>query len=84
MQPEAEEPIWTAAEDAPDWYWREIDAHYKVKETEKDGSERWVWKGMKEDHAGDCEGMHVVVASMGGLTGAESVAPVSAEQKPAA
>lgn len=78
-RPEYEEPIWTAADDAPEWYWREIDAHYRVKEVEKDGTERWVWKGLKDDHAGDCEAMHVVTASMANLTGAESLTETKPE-----
>jgi hypothetical protein len=75
------EPIWTAAEDAPEWYWRQIDAHYRVKEEDKFGEERWVWMGLKEDHAGDCEVMNVVAASIAGLTGAESLEP-PAKQEP--
>lgn len=83
-RPEFSEPIWTAADDAPAWYWDEIDAHYRRKVVEKDGSERTVWFGLKDDHAGDCEAMGVVAASMADLTGAESLDQPSQEQKPAA
>lgn len=75
------EPIWTAAEDAPEWYWREIDAHYLEMEEDKFGEQRWVWKGMKEDHAGDTEAMGVVAASMAELTGSESIEPASKKKE---
>lgn len=68
------EPLWTAAENAPDWYWKESEAHHRVrKERERDGFVYYEWHGFKDDHAGDCEAMQVVVASMCGLTGAESI-----------
>lgn len=66
-------PLWTAASDAPEWYWKEIDAHYRKKEKQADGSETYTWHGWKEDHAGDCEAMQIVFASMAGLVGAESL-----------
>ncbi len=80
LKPTEEEPIWTAAADAPIWYWAEIDAHFRKKETLRDGSEKWVWHGLKDDHAGDCEAMQVVVASMASLTGAESLAAEEAKK----
>jgi len=36
---------------------------------------------MKEDHAGDCEAMQIVFASMAGLVGAESLETEAKEQK---
>ncbi len=83
-KPTEEEPIWTAASDSPNWYWAEIDAHFRKKEVARDGSEKWVWVGLKEDHAGDCEAMGVVVASMAQLTGAESLTVDTEPAKPAA
>lgn len=66
-------PLHTAADDAPEWYNKESDAHYRVKKYAKDGSAYNVWMGLKDDHAGDCEGMQIVFASMAGLIGAESL-----------
>jgi hypothetical protein len=80
---------WTAADDAPEWYWKEVDAHYRKKVTAADGSEFFVWLGLREDHAGDCEAMQIVFASMAGLVGRESIeteaeAPAPAAQQGAA
>lgn len=75
------EPLMTAAEDAPEWYWLESDAHFLVEEEDKFGERRSIWKGGKEDHAGDCEAMGVVAASIANLTGAESLDPPSEEKK---
>lgn len=72
-------PLWTAASDAPDWYFKQINAHYRKRVENADGSHHYVWMGQKEDHADDCEAMGVVIASALGLTGAESMEP--AEQK---
>lgn len=74
-------PMWTAATDAPEWYFKEIDAHYRTKKRNPDGQEYWTWEGWKEDHAGDCEAMQIVFASMAGLIGSESLETV-AENKP--
>lgn len=63
------EHVWSAADNAPEWYWKEIDAHYRKKCYASDGSEYSVWHGWKEDHAGDCEAMQIVFASMAGLVG---------------
>ena len=65
------EPLFTAAHDMPAWYWTELDAHYMVKEEAKDNTEKWVWRGFKQDHAGDCEAMQIIFASMAGLIGAD-------------
>jgi hypothetical protein len=69
----SEESVWSAADDAPDWYFTEIDAHYRVKKHAQDGSAYHVWMGLRDDHAGDCEAMQIVFASMAGLVGAESL-----------
>jgi len=66
-------PMWTAPKNAPEWYFKEIDAHYRTKKTATDGQQYWVWEGWKEDHAGDCEAMQIVFASMAGLIGSESL-----------
>jgi hypothetical protein len=66
-------PLWTAAENAPEWYFKQINAHYRKRVERPDGSAHYVWLGQKEDHAGDDEAMHVVVAAMAKLTGAESL-----------
>jgi hypothetical protein len=68
-------PLHTAASDAPDWYFKENNAHWQKRVENPDGSHSSVWMGQKEDHGGDCEAMGVVVASMAELTGAESLGP---------
>ncbi len=76
-------PLWTAAKDAPDWYFKQINAHYRKRVDNTDGSHHFVWHGQKEDHADDCEAMGVVAASMAGLTGAETLeAPATKPEAP--
>mgnify|MGYP003338880550 FL=1 len=70
-------PLWSAAADAPEWYFKEIDAHYRVKKTAIDGQPFFEWHGFKEDHAGDCEAMQIVFASIAGLIGRESLDTVA-------
>jgi len=72
-------PLWTAASDAPEWYFKQINAHFRKRQENADGSHYYVWHGQKDDHAGDCEAMGVVSASMANLTGAESLEPASAK-----
>lgn len=67
------EAMFSAADDAPEWYWTEANAHYRKKCFNSDGSIYYVWQGLRDDHAGDCEGMQIVFASMAGLIGAESL-----------
>ena len=76
------QPQWTAARNAPDWYFKEIDAHYRIKKTTPEGQIYWTWHGLHDDHAGDDEAMQVVFASMAGLIGAESIETVAESQKP--
>lgn len=73
-------PLWTSAKDAPEWYTKQINAHYRKRVDNADGSHHNVWMGQKEDHGDDDEAMIVVVASALGLTGAESM-EVSEEKK---
>jgi hypothetical protein len=80
----SEEPVWSAADDAPEWYFKEIDAHYRVKKHAQDESVYYVWQGLRDDHAGDCEAMQIVFASMAGLIGAESLETEAEDKKPAA
>jgi len=70
-------PLWSAASDAPEWYFKEIDAHYRVKKTAVDGQPYYEWHGFKEDHAGDCERTQIVFASIAGLIGRESLDTVA-------
>jgi hypothetical protein len=79
-----DEAVWSAADDAPEWYFKEIDAHYRVKKHAQDGSVYWVWQGLRDDHAGDCEAMQIVFASMAGLVGAESLETEAEDKKAAA
>lgn len=70
-------PLWTAASDAPDWYFAEVNAHYRKRIEEANGGHHSEWHGMKNDHADDCEAMSVVVASALNFTGAESLTPAT-------
>ncbi len=66
-------PLWTAAKDAPEWYYQQINAHYRKRIDNADGSHHHVWHGQKKDHADDDEAMCVIAAAMAGLTGAEAL-----------
>lgn len=66
-------PLWTAAADAPDWYFKQINAHFLKLVHKPDGTSYRVWHGHKDDHADDCEAMAMPTASMASLTGAESL-----------
>lgn len=71
-------PLFTAADDAPAWYFKELDAYHRVPKFEK-GVEHHEWQAHGPDHAADCEIMGIGVASALNLTGAESLeaAPVA-------
>jgi hypothetical protein len=79
-----EDAVWSSADDAPEWYWKESDAHYRKKMHAADGSSYFVWMGLRDDHAGDCEAMQIVFASMAGLIGSESLDTEAESKKPAA
>jgi phage terminase large subunit GpA len=74
-------PLWTAASDAPDWYYKQINAHYRKRVESASGAYHHVWHGQKDDHADDCEAMHIITATMAGLTGAESMGAPETENK---
>lgn len=77
-------PLHTAARNAPEWYHKENEAHYRIKKTTPEGQIYWTWHGLHDDHAGDDEAMQVVFASMAGLIGAESIETVATDQPKAA
>ena len=64
---------WSGASDAPEWYWRETEAHYTIIKKKEDGSEMREWRGERDDHAGDCEVMQCVLATICGLLYEEAV-----------
>ncbi len=66
-------PLWTAAKDAPDWYFREVDAFYRMPKKNEAGQMSYLWAVNGPDHASDCECMNVVGASMAGLVGSEAL-----------
>jgi hypothetical protein len=74
-------PLWTAAKNAPEFYWREIEAFYRVSKKSDAGQMFYVWEVSGPDHAADCETMGIVAASMGGLVGSEAIE--SATEEPA-
>jgi hypothetical protein len=67
------DPLWTAATDAPEWYFREIEAYGRIRKQKPSGGEFWEWAVHGPDHAADCEVMQIVVASMAQLVGSESI-----------
>jgi len=67
------QPLWTAASDAPEWYFREIEAYHRIIKRLANGGTALDWHVHGPDHAADCEAMGVVVASMASLVGAESI-----------
>lgn len=77
-------PLFTAADDAPDWYFKELDAYVAIPKFEK-GIETTEYQSSGPDHAADCEIEGIAVASALNLTGAESLEPAPVlEMAPAA
>lgn len=81
LNPDNMEPLHACPTDTPEWYWKQAFAHRRKTLTNRDGSLTQIWFGAHEDHAEDCEAMGVVVATMAGLTGAESL-PQPEEARP--
>lgn len=73
LEPDRLEPLHACPEDTPDWYWQQAFRHYRKTTTNRDGSLTTTWYSSGGDHAEDCEACGVVVATMAGLTGAESM-----------
>lgn len=65
-------PLFTAADDAPEWYFRELDAYFAIPKLER-GVETTEYQSSGPDHAADCEIEGIAVASALNLTGAESL-----------
>lgn len=84
-------PLWTDADDAPEWYRTEVDAFHRIAKTSPDGSRFYEWHAGKDDHAADCECIGIIAASLAGLVGSESLdtpppsspGPASAPELPA-
>lgn len=76
-------PLFTAADDAPEWYFKELDAYHRIPKFEN-GVESHEWTAQGPDHSADCEIMGIAVASALNLTGAESIAPDTIELPKAA
>jgi hypothetical protein len=81
LEPDKLEPLHACPNDTPDWYWEQAFRHYRKTTTNKDGSLTTTWYANGNDHAEDVEAMGVVVATMAGLTGAESL-PVAPPDSP--
>lgn len=73
LLPDNIEPLHACPIDTPEWYWKQAFAHRRKTTDNKDGSQTQTWFAGHEDHAEDCEAMGVVVATMAGLTGAETL-----------
>lgn len=82
LEPDKLEPLHACPEDTPDWYWEQAFRHYRKTTTNKDGSLTTTWYSSGNDHAEDTEAMGVVIATMAGLTGAETLPPAT-DEKPA-
>jgi hypothetical protein len=67
------QPLWTAAEDAPEWYFREIDAYHRIPKKTPKGEVYFDYAVHGPDHAADCEAMNTIAASMARLVGKESI-----------
>lgn len=66
-------PLWTDADDAPQWYRDEVDSFQRVPKHDKHGSTYYEFIPRGPDHAADCECIGIIAASMAGMTGAESL-----------
>ena len=75
--------IWTVGRDVPETYLHQIDSWVRIaKRRATDDSYRYIWYNTRtEDHLYDCECMQVIVASMCGLVGAESMEIDAASEK---
>ncbi len=75
-------PLFTAADDAPAWYFKELDAYVRILKF-KNGLEFHEWtSGGNPDHTADCECEGIAVASALNLTGAESITPTGEPPSP--
>lgn len=76
------EPLWTAAVDAPKWYFFEVDSPFRVRMQKPDGTVYYQWQAPHADHSADCEVIQVIGATMAGLTGMETTNRIEeAEEK---
>lgn len=72
-KPEYTEPLHACPDDTPEWYWQQAFRHYRKTTHTRDGTPVHTWYSNGDDHIEDTEAMGVVVATMAGLTGAESL-----------
>lgn len=63
---------WTDADDAPEWYRKEVDAFHRIAKKGSDGSTYYEWQPHGPDHAADAETIGIIAASIAGLCGAET------------
>ena len=68
---------WSGADDAPDWYYKEIDAFHRAKKFNARGEQYEEWEAHGPDHGADGECIGVIAASMADLAGAESLVPAT-------
>lgn len=82
LNPDRLEPLHACPIDTPEWYWKQANAHTRKVKTNSDGTSTTIWFGAHDDHAEDTEAMNVVIATMAGLTGAETMpAPEKTDAK---
>lgn len=65
-------PLFTAADDGPAWYFRELDAYHRIPKWEHN-VETHEYQVHGPDHSADAEIMQIAIASALNLTGAESL-----------
>lgn len=80
LQNRAGQKLFTAPADAPDWYFREMEAYTWMPKV-IDGTDTGEWRATGPDHSPDCECMGIAVAAALKLTGAESI-EVAPQQTP--
>lgn len=76
--------LFTAADDAPAWYFKEMEAYIRIPKKSQNGETFHEWQVSGPDHTPDAECMGIAVASALGLTGAESMTTAPTPPDPAA
>lgn len=71
--------LFTAADDAPEWYFKEMEAYVWIPKNIK-GEQTGEWQVSGPDHSPDVECMGIAAASAHNLTGAESLEPAATDK----
>jgi hypothetical protein len=79
LQNRAGQKLFTAADDAPDWYFKEMEAYVWIPKV-LNGEPTGEWRVSGPDHSPDAECMGIAAASAHNLTGAESLVTAPTDQ----